>query len=110
MTTTPSTFYLKQGDTSPYLRGTAYDSDDNVIDVTGASILFKMRRIGGSKVVDATAAIVTASAGLVEYRWASGDTDVVGEYEGEFEITFASGKIETIPNKGYIPITIGDDI
>jgi hypothetical protein len=30
--------------------------------------------------------------------------------EGEFQVTYANGKIQTFPNDGHLPIVITDDI
>jgi hypothetical protein len=38
------------------------------------------------------------------------DTDTIGSYEAEFQITFTDGKIETFPNSDFIRITVTDDI
>jgi hypothetical protein len=105
------TFYVKQNDTSPSMLATLQDADGNAVNVTGATIRFHMRTIGSttSKVDDA-AVIVTADNGEVRYDWDAADTDTVGSYQAEFEVTYADGSIETFPNDGYIRIEITDDI
>lgn len=65
----------------------------------------------GQPVVQAaTATIVDGSAGSVRYSRASGDTDTVGAYQAEFQVTYSDGKIESFPNDGYIAVEITDDI
>ena len=103
------TFYIKQNDTSPSLRATLQDANGNPVDVTGASVQFHMRS-SGSVIVDAVASIVTPASGIVEYSWAPADTATVGSYQAEFEVTYASGAVETFPNTGYIRVRIRDDI
>lgn len=106
-----STFYIKQGDTSPELQATLKDAEGTAIDLTGASARFHMRLSGATATtVDAAATVVTAASGIVKYSWQAGDTDTVGRYEGEFEVTYADTSVETFPNTGYIPIRIRDDI
>jgi hypothetical protein len=46
----------------------------------------------------------------VRYEWLAANTDTADEYEGEFQVTYANGKIQTFPNDGYIPVVITDDI
>jgi hypothetical protein len=105
-------FYIKQNDTSPSLRAVLKDGDDIAIDLTGATVRFHMREIGGNNAaVDADAQIVAPSAsGIVQYDWDNGDTATIGSYQAEFEVTFAGGAIETFPNSGYIRVEITDDI
>jgi len=55
--------------------------------------------------VDAAASIVSSARdGKVQYDWSEGDTDVTGVYLGEFEITFADGKVCTWPTEGDFEI------
>lgn len=104
-------FYIKQNDTSPNLRAILKDGDEVAVNLTDATINFHMRTIGGTTaVVDASASIVDAVNGIVQYVWDAADTATVGSYQAEFEVTFAGGAIETFPNNGYIRVEITDDI
>lgn len=104
-------FYIKQGDTSPALQ---FELLPRSVDLTGASaIVFNMWKKDTQtvKVNRGGGSIVTASGTpTVRYSWEAEDTDTVGDFEGEFEVTFADGSIGTFPNKGYIDIVIGEDI
>lgn len=91
-------YYIKQNDTSPDLQVTLKDGDGEAVDVTSSTIVFTMSAGGVVKVSEQSATIVTASSGVVKYEWAAGDTDTPGTYEGEFEVTFSGGKIQTFPN------------
>jgi hypothetical protein len=104
------TFYIKQNDTQPRMLATLKDGDENVIDLTDATVRFHMRAVGGAVVTDAAAVVVTAASGLVRYDWSASDTEDTGSYQAEFEVTYADGTIETFPNNGYIRVQIGDDI
>lgn len=96
--------YIKQDDTDQFPRarlcrtnaeGTALEA----INLTGATVKFIMKEIGATATkVDATLAggeIIDAVNGLVEYWWEAADTDTVGSYLAEFEITFSNGRILT---------------
>lgn len=103
--------YIKQNDTLPALVAYLYNPDGSVVDLTGATVKFIMRLTsGGAAKVDTAATVVTATSGYVKYSWVAADTDTVGEYEGEFEVTFSGGAIQTYPNSKYIKIKVVDDI
>ena len=105
------TFYIKQNDTGPAMLATLQDANGNAINLVGASVRFHMRSVsGGNPVVDAAATVVTALSGIVRYNWVAADTDTVGTYQAEFEVTYADASIETFPNDGYIAVQIIDDI
>ena len=104
-------FYLKQGDTTSVLNRTLRDADGNVVDVTGATIVFSMMNSAGTvKVNLQSASIVTAAQGAVRYTWASADVDTVGTYRGEFKVTYSGGGIQRFPNDSYIVIEITDNV
>ena len=104
-------FYIKENDTSPVLEVTLQDSDGDAVDVTGATVRFHMRAIGSTTAkVNAAATIVTAASGVVRYTWQTGDTDTIGEFEGEFQVTFGGGAVQSFPNDGWLRISILDDI
>ena len=105
------TFYIKQNDTKPIISATLINVDGSVANLTGASIAFKMRKSGEtSSTVDSSATIASASTGEVAYSWIASNTQTVGSYEGEFQVTYADGGIQTFPNSRYIEIEIVDDI
>ena len=100
-------FFIKQNDTSPGLEVTLLPTTD----VTGATIVFSMKNAAGTVVVNRQAVtIVTALTGIIRYPWIGADTATAGEFEGEFEVTFADSSIETFPNTSNLMITITDDI
>lgn len=105
------TFYIKQNDTRPILSATLVNSDGSAPDLTGSTVVFKMRKYGESSTkVDAAAAVTGATTGVVQYTWSASNTDTVGSYEAEFQVTFSGGGIQTYPNNRYIDVEIVDDI
>lgn len=110
-------FYIKQNDTRPRYVATLLDNfgepDQAPINLTNAtSVKFLMRSTGnaGSPKVTAAAAITSAASGIVTYTWVAGDTDTIGEFDVEFEITWSDGGVETVPNDGYLSVVIEDDL
>lgn len=113
-------FEIARNDTRPKLVKQLLDATGSPVSLVGViGIVFNMRRGTATKVSRATAAVstvddtgatVAATAGWAAYTWAASDTNTVGTYEGEFEVTFADGGIQTIPNPRKIRIEITGDI
>ena len=105
------TFYIKQNDTRPAITATLIDGDGSLAALTGATVVFKMRKVGETSVtVNSSATVTSVDNAEVTYTWSASDTSTVGSYEGEFEVTYSSGGVQTFPNSGYIEIEIVDDI
>ncbi len=102
-----TTTYMKQGDRLPALRMQLTDSSGAPLDLTGASVTFRMRSTGGSLKVNAAATIVDAATGVVQYAWAAADTDTVGGYQAEWACTFA-GSTQTVPTRDYVTVVVVD--
>ncbi len=123
------TFLIKRNDTLPYIRRQLVDSNGDPIDLsssgahgglgTAGVVKFTMRpssdtAMAGTAKVHASATVVDAATGIVEYRWAVADTDTTTDgttpYAAEFEVTFNDGTIETFPQSSYIAVTIPRDL
>ena len=107
-----SDFSIKQGDLRPALAAVLLLSDNSIVDLSGATVQFRMRLKGstGAPKVDAAAVIIDANAGLVEYRWAGSDTDTIGSFCGEFRATLPGGLPQTHPNDGFLLIEVHADV
>lgn len=98
---------IKQNDRLPALEITIKNTGGEPLDLTSASAKFIMVDAETRTVkINASATIKDAANGVVEYAWAEGDTDTVGDYRAEVEITYADGKIITAPSLGFIPVKI----
>ena len=106
------TFYIKQNDTRPELDVFLRDDKDRSINVTGATVKFNMRNSADNTVKIDTGSVTTVSstAGRVKYSFTAANTDTAGNFEGEFQVTFVGGQVETFPNDGYIKVIITDDV
>lgn len=103
-------FVIKQNDRQPYLRATLLQADGAPVDLTGATVKFIMQRQDGTvSKVNAEAIIISALEGIVEYRWADGDTDTPGNYHAEFKVLFPGSQL-TVPNAGYIVVRIEEGL
>ncbi len=98
---TIDTFYYVQGDTGPQLKLTLTDEDTGTAtDLTGATVKMHFRAAGETTVLYSKTLYVnpgTPTLGIAIVNWATGELDYdAGTYQGEIEVTKASGQIETI--------------
>lgn len=92
---------LVQGDSRPALVVTLTDdTTGDPIDLTGSTVLLKFRDVGGDTVLSTINGTVAGTPlGLVVFHWAAtpGSLDIeAGDYEGEIQITFADGQVQTV--------------
>jgi len=100
-------FTIKKGDTSPSIQSTLKDASGTAVDIAGATVKIHMKAVGSSVLkVDQTMTIVNASGGIVKYDWTAPDTDTVGTYYVEFEVTYFDNTIETFPNNQNLTISV----
>jgi len=106
------TFYIKQNDTRPELDIFLRDDKDRSINITGATVKFSMRNAATNVVKISLGSVTTVSstAGRVKYSFTASDTDTAGNFDGEFQVTFVGGQVETFPNDGYIKVIVTDDV
>lgn len=94
----------------PLIKDSLIAADGSVVDLTGCTVQFAWQSISsGASVVQFThtASVVTPLTGAVSYQFASGETDVVGDYQAQWIVTPASGPIVLYPFPGgTIPFKI----
>lgn len=98
--------YIKKNDTAYTFTDTLL-VDGSAYDLTGASILFLMRK--GSETFSDTAAAVSPTAGTVQYVLGAGFPTSVGKWRQEWQVTKA-GKVLTFPSDSYNEISIIEDL
>lgn len=101
---------LKQHDLFPPLQATLSDQNGPIDLTTATAVKLLMKTTDGRISVTGACAIVDAVNGVVRYQWVRGDTDNIGEYNVEFEITWPTALPETVPNDGYNLISIEADL
>jgi len=100
-------FTLKQGDTRKSLVVELKKNNGPADDITGAVVRFHMRpQYRTTPVLNELARIVTANPPVVAYDFQTGNTDVVGVFLCEFEVTRPDGKPDTYPDDREITIAI----
>ncbi len=94
------TYQLVKDDTAPQIKATiTRDDTGSAIDLTGATIRMYFRAKGGSSILFTLTAPVTGdySSGIVLFSFSSGNLNIdEGYYEGEIEITYSGGTVETV--------------
>ena len=99
-------FYVKRGDTLPTVLVQLTDATGDYLNLTGATVRFKMKPAGGGDYkVDAAATVVDAALGKVSYTFTSVDTDTVGDFYVEWIVTI-SGTTQTVPTDTYKIVTV----
>lgn len=92
---------LVQGDTKPVLVCTITDdTTGQAINISGATVVLKFRAAGATTLqATVTGSVTNGAAGQVAFYPATAPsmlTGAAGDYEGEIEITFADGTIQTV--------------
>lgn len=109
-----ATFYIKQHDLLPNLVVTLLEGDDPVDLTLATGARFLMRNLLAGLKVSAVATIldqsVEANLGKVSYTWVSPDTDTVGKFNGEVEITWPGSKTQTFPAHKYFTVDVQNDL
>ena len=90
---------LVQGDTRPYIRLTLKDADAQIINVTSATVRMKFRAVGTTNTLFTVTALKPQGGGdgVVVFGFPPGALNVEpGLYEGEIEIDFGGGDVQTV--------------
>lgn len=110
------TINLVKDDTGPVLTITLKDSNEAAsgktldpddastwkpIDLSGsATVVMYLRKVGSTTLKDTLSGTITdAEGGEVSIAWGASSLDTAGTYEGEIQVTLASGKIQTVYDK-----------
>jgi hypothetical protein len=118
-----STIKLVVGDTLPELNftlkdsntaaaGKTLDADDSstwaAVNLTGATVRFRIREVGSTSVLSTITGTVTSAAnGQVTVAFPSGTWTTSGTFEGEIEHTTSGGGIQTVQD--LIKFQVRDD-
>jgi hypothetical protein len=98
-----ATFHIKEDDDAPTISTTLKDSAGTVINLTGATVTIRAKRIGSTtRVIDGKSVTVSsATGGVVQYQLDTTETATHGVYRLEWDVTYSGGRVETFPNEGY---------
>lgn len=110
-------FTIKQHDRLPALIVTCLDGTD-AVDLTAAvSARLLMRNLSAGLKVNAAVTILDQTdpdnIGKVRYSWVALDTDTVGSFNAEIEVTWPGGQLQTFPAakaQKYFKVTVLNDL
>jgi hypothetical protein len=109
-----SDFCYKQGDTLPEIQATLKDADGVAVDLTGAAVMFHLRRWASTEVlIEEEAEIVSpATSGVVKYTLTEDDIALLtyGLHPMEFEVTFSDESVLTFPNDSHLTLMVKGEI
>lgn len=101
----------KQFDRLPVWAGTLYPVENGApLDLTGATLHFRARQIGTSRVIGGVATNVAPYTGEWYYEPTAEDTAVAGDYLWEVTVVYPNGKPATWPNDGHGQLRINDSL
>jgi len=106
------TWTIKQFATGPSLRVQIRDEvTGQPFDLTGATAVAHMRNpTSGPIFTDHAVAVDDAVNGILRLDWVNPDTVISGTHLLEFEVTLASGNVETYPQNDYIALVVRSDL
>jgi hypothetical protein len=99
---------MKRGDTAPAFRAQLLDGTTPV-NLTGATAKLIVRR-GTTVVINSAVTIEAGSDGWVSYAWQTADTAVADSHNGEVQVTWGNGTVQTFPASGYFSLVISEDL
>ena len=102
-----------QGDTESEIRDQLTADGDNVAISGFNEVEIKIEQPDGSLISDDTAgnvSVVDASAGIVQYEFASGDLSQAGRYRYEWIVEFGDGGIQSFPSAKLAEIIVREDV
>ena len=114
----PKVVYYTMGDTAPPLEVCLKDGANEPIDLTGCTVTISIahapfarnyERSAGDRIVDEGPCVLkdqVTDTGWIEWWPESGDLFPAGDFRYTFEITYQSGKTQTIPSNTELPLII----
>lgn len=101
----------KKGDLEPKFVATLKNSDGSAIDLTSASsVKFIAVPVGGGTTINRAMVFENRFAGQVSWSPTSGDTATAGAYNFEIQITWTTGRWQTVPSDSFASMVIVQDI
>lgn len=101
---------LKRNNTSIGLSFKLMDSSSKPIILDNCTVNFKLADMNNNLLVKRDATIVDINAGLINFFFYPSELNIYGQMQGEIELIYFDGNVETFPKSGTIPIMIMADL
>ena len=95
-----SDFSIKKDSTAPALVTQCKRDGAGVNLATATTITLRLRHKARDLGLSKAMTVATASTGHVQYEWATGDTDVIGDYDLDVKVVWSDGDVEYFPSGG----------
>lgn len=99
----------KQHDTRPILE-LALQEDGNPLDLTNVTSASLLLSVDGVGLQVSCGIVAPATGGLLRATLGTIVTGSAVTYQGEVQLTYNDGGIETVPNSGYVELQIEPDL
>jgi hypothetical protein len=103
--------FAKQNDFGTTVSRVLTDANGDAVNLTSATVKFRMQPITGGPVkVDADATVLAGAGGSVYYTWGTANLDTAGVFLAEWQATYPGGTILTFPNGGFDRVYVTPDV
>jgi len=106
-------FYIKQGDLWPPLEANLKQADNEPIPLQltdKVKFVMTPKNKRSTTIIDGDVTIVNHTTAHVRYNWQAKDTDIAGQFQGEFYIMLDGTIPIRVPNNGYFDIIIDNKL
>jgi hypothetical protein len=102
---------LKRFDTWPPVVVALSDASGAIDLTTASAVHMEMQNAAKSTTMASLGcAIASAAGGVIKHTWVAAETAMVDTWSAEWEILWANGGVQTVPNDGQRSIAIISDI
>lgn len=101
---------IKRFDTFPPMSITLSDNNGPIDLTTASSVHMEMKSAVGTIIPSLGCPIASAAGGFVKHTFVASETSMVDTWTLEWEIGWANGGIQTVPNDGVKSLAIIPDI
>ncbi len=102
---------FKRFDTYPPMFASLTDSNGIINLSTASAVHMEMKSsTTGTIIPTLICVIASAAGGYVQHNWVASETSMADSWSAEFEILWANGGVQTVPNDGVKTILIEADL
>ena len=103
-------YTIKRGDTYPPLTVTLSDLNGPINLTAASAVHLEMKSTVGTLIASLGCVIASPAGGVIQRNWGTTETSMVDTWSMEWEILWAAGGIQTVPNDGIRQLLVEQDI